>query len=178
LELVEDSIDIDSDDGSGQIYSAPAKQLIDSWSSSLAFVDATELDVASTASAPLQRLFDSFRQAGASAIPVVRLGCSPAFAQAAAHTIATDQRGCAVRLTVDELVDSGVGASLVQLLNSLGIQAKDVDLILDWGPLDIGRAARAYHEVVTVLPTIPTLPDWRAVVFVGSSFPSTLSGVG
>jgi hypothetical protein len=182
VEVLDDSIDLDEDPagaGAPSAYDRAAAQLKKAWGNAPFFIDTQELDVpAPSAPHPLEQLFAACRQAGLSAVPVTGLGCSQAYNQAVARVIGSDGRGCALRLDVDDLVVSTVGASINGVLGILGAAPTAVDLVLDWRAIDAGAGAAMSLAAAAIVPTLPHVAAWRSVVFAASSFPAALTGVG
>lgn len=179
LELLEDSIDVDEQPALNvpTPFERSAAEIQTYWGPENIFVDAGALD-GPTASTPhpLARLFLACRQIGLSAIPIVSPGATSPFVQAVASTIATDGRGCGIRVDTEDIVDPSFSSTLTGLLTALNVPASRVDLFLDWGAIDPIAGATTALAVAGVMPLLPHVNNWRSVVFTASSFPMDLRG--
>jgi hypothetical protein len=118
------------------------------------------------------------RARGVSFVPVVRLSDAPATVRQIAETVACDARGVALRYPMLGTV-SADGRSPQELINEMldavAVDVVGADLIMDLGFLsedvevDAVDLARAIEELVSI-------GNWRSVVLLGGSMPSTLGG--
>lgn len=182
LELQDDTVDVDEDVAavSGPTsFDRAAAQAMRAWGTTPFFIDGDELDQpVAAAPAPIERLFDACRRAGLAPIPGIGIGASTSHCQAVARIIASDKRGCAVRIGVEDLVASNIGSVVASLLATLGVSGPSVDLVLDWRAIGPGDAATTTLAAGAVIPTLPHLNSWRSVIFAASSFPQTLTAAG
>jgi hypothetical protein len=179
IDIVEDSIDIDQESLASPPFQRSASKLARAWPSGPIFVDADEYDLQLASGAnPVSDLFTALRVAGVHAVPVVRLGCSAAYTTTVAAIVHADRRGCALRLTIDDLASPSLAAGVAQTLAAVAVQPFDTDLVLDFGAIEIAAASATYLAAASVLPLLPTVMAWRSITFAGSSFPETLSAAG
>lgn len=182
VDIIEDSIDVDLElatTSPALPFQRSATRLARAWPSHPTFVDSDELDGPwPTGPQPVFLLFAALRAAGVCAVPVARIGCSTTYIDALAAIIKLDHRGCALRLSVDDLVDPSLTASITAVVGSLGVKPQQIDLVLDFAAIDATSASATYLAASSVLPALPTLTTWRSVIFAASSFPQDLSAAG
>lgn len=112
------------------------------------------------------------------AVPVVGLGAPAGFVAAVATIAATDGNGACIRLTTDDMEDvTRIAAELTGLLGMLRLAPRDIDLVLDAGPVEAHTVALYSALVTSVINTLPALADWRSLVALSGAFPLTLGEV-
>lgn len=149
------------------------------WRGSRAFIDMTFIEPderMADGSHPLDWLVRSASAAGSVLVPTVSPGRDAAYRTAAAACVARDGRGACARLGVSEWPSSVGTAPLERLLDELGLEAAEVDLVLDLGD-EVSAAALAIAAVRSELAALPHAGSWRSVTVSGAGFPKDLSGV-
>lgn len=127
---------------------------------------------------PLEVLFADARTAGLTLIPVAGTDRSADDLAAVAAVAAADGRGICLRLVPDDFLPGApLAVEIATVLAATGVDAPDVDLIVDLGALPAGQAATFTIAWTAVLPTLPRLADWRTVTLAGTAFPISLSGM-
>lgn len=146
-------------------------------------IDMSEVDASlsmQSGAHPLSWLLTTFRQLGATVIPVIGPGARyrPAYVAAAAQQLALDKRGCVVRVQNDTLADPTLPARLTALLSSLAIAPAETDLLIDVGDLTADAPGLYGLGLATLLSRLPGLATWRSLILAGASFPPSLGGMG
>lgn len=127
------------------------------------------------------RLLARLRQEGVRAIPVIRLSDSDDYLTDLAPFLehVPSQLGACLRIGSEDLDDTVVplDAAVEQLLNRTGLEASDVDLVLDFGAVDddntTAMAARLGRFVLPMLDR----QAWRCFALAAGAFPVNLSEV-
>ncbi|MDN5918648.1 MAG: beta family protein [Pseudonocardia sp.] len=120
---------------------------------------------------------ESARGVGIPAVPVVRLGDDERSIRAARDSDATSGTGVAVRLSFEDLDDDPdvIATSITGLLDRLGLDRPDADIVLDVGAVDSERAAaRLVRDVIGELDAVD---KWRTLIVTAGAFPADLSAV-
>lgn len=131
------------------------------------------------------RLFDSARQLGLRAAPVVgpvleRFGANGAYFRGVAQAVARDGRGVAIRLPPDVIAEvEKLGGTVDQIEQLLSVQDNSCDLFLDFGPLDklpVSRSKVTDFLQDVCRPALGMLEKrrFRSMVFCASSIPRSL----
>jgi len=133
----------------------------------------------------MTRLFESSRQLGLKATPVVgpvleRYGANGDYFQCVAAIIKRDGRGVAIRIPHDDVRDAERLDSVVnEVERLLAVQDDNCDVILDFGPLDKFPDSRS--KIVGLMedllqPVVRAFSDrrFRSTIFCASSIPRAL----
>ena len=138
---------------------------------------------------PVRFVFEEARSLGLNLIPVVGLGSSQAFLDAARIVMANDGRGVCIRLTVEDRAPvQQLTARLADLRRVLGynpetgerdhaLSESQVDLVVDLGvvaPMDVGMIAAVAEGM---LRSCPTPSAWRTLTLVSGAFPESRRGI-
>ncbi|MGK4591685.1 beta family protein [Amycolatopsis sp. w19] len=94
--------------------------------------------------------------------------------------IATDRRGCCLRVDASELDENPRDLAIwgTDLMADLLVEPEEVDLVLDFGMLGDDRVvAHAAERAIEHLEGLPWLDRWRSVVVAGGAFPKDLTNV-
>lgn len=118
------------------------------------------------------------RGRGMSFVPVLRLSDVPATLRQIAETAACDARGVALRYPMLGTV-SADGRNPQELIEealvSVGVDIVGADLIMDLGFLSEDVEVDA-ADVAPAIEELVSIGNWRSVVLLGGSMPSTLGG--
>lgn len=155
------------------------KKLIDHWGAGYPLiVDATAAaGVTPGGREVVEDLHDALR-GQVDAVPVVGLGALAGFVAAVATIAATDGNGACIRLTTDDMEDiTRIAAELTGLLGMLRLHPRDIDLVLDIGPLESHTVALYSALVTSAISSLPTPDDWRSLVVLSGAFPLNLAEV-
>jgi hypothetical protein len=125
----------------------------------------------------LEHLFDEAR-GHLHALPVGGPGRDTAHTQSIAAIQATDQRGAVLRLDPEDLGDpTALTAAVTGWLQTVGVTAPAVDLVVDFGAIDSALAPSITLAASAIIPTLPYLNDWRTFTLVSGGFPVNLSEI-
>jgi len=145
-------------------------------------VDLTCLDPATrmaNGAHPLTWLFDDLRKKGVIARPVVGPGYDAAYLAAAAAEIATDKRGCVVRVVgQDRVFASTLATDLASVLAAVNLMESDADLLLDLQTVASGAEPATALAVAAVIQGLHSVSGWRELIMSSAGFPRDLSGYG
>lgn len=149
------------------------------WGDRLAFIDTYPLEAegnTATGTHHLTHIMNEARTKGVRLIPVTGIARGAAHQDAVRTAIATDGRGVCIRVLIDQ-VNGELGAKLDNLLDSLAVAKENVDIIVDFGPME----PRFLPSYMTVYPqltnAVNALGQWRTLTIAGCAFPSSLSGM-
>lgn len=134
------------------------------WSDAPFFLDTVWFHSETGNPAVIDAVFSAARAHSLSAIPVVRLTYGRTTLQQIRAEIDEDDRGYLLRLTPDEIADTH---RIDAVLGDLELPASEVHLMLDYR----GRAM----NLLTHVPTVPHLEDWRTFTSASGSFPRSLA---
>ena len=122
---------------------------------------------------PVDAIFENLRVREVAFIPTVGMDRVGDYADSVRDAIKSDGRGCCLRLVESDLEGMvELPPQIDSLLKFLGIKAKDVDLLLDFGPRAPSKAALPFQ-----IDALPLVKDWRTLTVASSSFPADMSGV-
>jgi len=134
-------------------------------------------DSTSDGAHPLAKVFTGLRELGAAAIPAMGLSCSADYLSSVRDVISEDGRGVLLRLEVEDLRSlPALGRELGQIRSFLGIDADQIDLLLDFKDFDAGQAPAIEMAASMSLAALPEPDAWRSLALAGGSFPLNLSG--
>ena len=109
------------------------------------------------------------------AIPVATTGMRPARTQAISDAAATDRRGVCLRLKRDEFISASkqdLSGTIAGVLGPLGLNAVDIDLMLDLGLVTTGKVTSG--GVAQAISRLPQIDQWRNLIVAGSVIPPSL----
>lgn len=143
------------------------------WLHSLNFEDEEELVFASD----IETLFTELR-GKVPALPVITISEGSDTLTSIKRVIDADTRGVVLRIDVEEVLDDAVdtSASIQTTLDTLDLEAPEVDIVVDAGLLEGAHNIQAAVAEQCVR-ALPNLNDWRNVVVAFSGFPTPLSEV-
>lgn len=124
----------------------------------------------------LEHLLATFCAAGLLFVPVVRLNAGPKRLEILRGSLDLDARGVCVRVLIaDVILSSGntLGRALQVLVDRVGVGTDRADLVLDLGYIE-QEPGFAADDIARLLNKLEGLKDWRSVVLLGTTMPSTL----
>jgi hypothetical protein len=128
---------------------------------------------------PLTWLFDDLRKKGVIARPVIGPGYDAAYLTAAAAEIATDRRGCVVRVVGQARVfDPAIATNLASVLGAVKLTEADADLLLDLQSVPSGSEHATALASAAVIHGLPSMGAWREFIISAAGFPRDLSDYG
>lgn len=124
---------------------------------------------------PLVAFFAEAREVGLAAVPVTGPDRDSAQIQAVREVTSGRPLGAAIRLRGPVLQQpEGLAATLPALLEQIGLEAHQVDLLLDFGELIKTRVAETVAAAEQVIASLPELDRWRSLVLCTGAFPAEL----
>ena len=157
-----------------------AKRLKAKWGDRPAFLD-TALLPATTRMAdgvhPLTFLMAAAREHGGELTPVTSLDRDLAHYNAVAAAVVQDDRGVAVRVSLDDITEPDFGQKLISLLAELEVELVDADLIIDLAAKNFEPLGDLGSLLAAVLQSEPAFSATRSLVLVGTSFPISMGEV-
>ncbi len=97
-------------------------------------------------------------------------GKGPQYQALVGSVVRKFQNGCCVRLSKNDLSRPSIDSDIVKLLDMLGVNPAEVDMVIDLKSIDVGSTP--YEQLLGQVP-IPDL--WRSTTFLAGSFPKDLS---
>jgi hypothetical protein len=183
IEIPEVGFDFETHENSKSIdehLSKLGKRLKEKWGRSECFIDMRHIENSermANGQIPSDFVFDDLRTNGIDAIPVIGINENFQIQSSVFRTAKLDGKGFCLRVTLEEVVESDFADKVKKMHQRSKLSVEQFDLILDlvspnFEPLD-GFAGL----LMTIIRDIPYLNKWRSFVIVGTSFPSSLSGV-
>lgn len=125
---------------------------------------------------PVSRFFEDAKAADLAAIPVSGLDRDGPQLEAAAEAMSWGNRGIAIRLRRPELQNpAALAADLRRIAGTLQIDFRQVDLLLDFGPLLKSEVATIGGEADAAIKGLPDIDAWRSLTLCAGAFPQTVS---
>lgn len=122
-------------------------------------------------------VFETARNEGCSAIPVVSFANDAAFITAVGVVTSLDRRGVCLRLTLADFDRPALAADVGNLLRGLVGGWGEADLVIDVGTPNYVPIALYVRTLSTLLELIPALNRWRTLTIVGTSYPQSVAGL-
>lgn len=124
---------------------------------------------------PLKGFFSEAWNVGLAAVPVTGLDRDPAQIQAVREVISGRPLGAAIRLRGPALAQAdGLASALRELLDQLGKEPPEIDLLLDFGEVIKTRVAETAAAVPRVIEALPAVQEWRSLVLCTGAYPAEL----
>lgn len=157
-----------------------AARLKEKWGRRPALLDAGLLDPAERmvgGAHPLTWLMEQVRPNGAHLVPVTTFERDAAYQAAVRAAHAVDQRGAALRCSLEDAADSDFADNVEALIEMLDVDIGDLDVVVDlkspnFEPLD-GLATLMSN----VLAASPAFQAARSVTIVATAFPASMAEV-
>jgi len=125
---------------------------------------------------PISHVCERARACGLMLVPVTGPGRSASYQQAVGGAIAQDGRGVCLRLQSEDFDQGGADQVLGDVVDVLGVEPEQVDLVLDMGSIPEGGGGIYSMAVRGTLVTVPHLTRWRTITLASAAFPVDLSG--
>ncbi len=122
----------------------------------------------------LDYVFQELRGHGALAAPALPLNPNSAFLAAAQRVIAKDGQGCGILVQLEDLMAHGTSKSITKLTSILQIDLDESDLILDMGAPNYEPYGAFAAALISNLPQLGNLSDYRNFILIGTSIPESL----
>lgn len=127
---------------------------------------------------PFRVVLDFAGEAGLKVIPVTGLDRSPLYQKAVKRAATQSRDGICIRLEGDDFDDDDLPEALDELLGSLELPPKQVDIILDFREVIPGQASSLTLAARGVLYMLPHVRAWRTLTVTATAFPVNLASYG
>ncbi len=122
-------------------------------------------------------VFDDLRMKGVQAIPVIGVANDSQVRSSVYKTIKIDGRGLCMRINLEETAEPNLTDKVKTLLQECNVLAEQCDLILDLGVPNFEPLDGFAGLLDIIITNLPYLNKWRSFGLLGTSFPSSLSGI-
>lgn len=122
-------------------------------------------------------VFDGLREFGANAVPVAHLDADASLLSVLASIVATDQKGAAIRVRLEDLMKLKPSERLADVMASLKIPPEEVDLIVDLGAPNYEPYDAFAGALIAALSKIADLQRYRNLVLIGTAIPESMKSV-
>lgn len=122
---------------------------------------------------PFDYIFDGLRPKGGIAIPSLHLAADSDTMDAAARAATADGQGAAVLLRLEDLMTGNPRRSIVNFADSLGIDLRELDVIVDLGAPNFEPYKAFASALTTALKRLGSLHEVRNLVLLGTAIPDS-----
>lgn len=158
-----------------------AKRVKEKWGTNECFVDLRHIEATSRlvdGQHPMSFIFDDLRSQGVKAIPVVGLEQDTQYRASAHEAIVVDNRGFCLRVSLQKASSPNLVEIVDNLLGEMGVGTDQCDFIFDLGAPENFEPLNVFAGILeSIIKNIPYLNSWRSFGLIGTSFPSSLSGI-
>lgn len=155
-----------------------AKRVKEKWGTNECFIDLRNIDTSvrmSDGLHPVNFVFNDLRFFQIKAIPIIGLDRDLEYRRAVRRVVTEDQRGLCLRASLEKATTPSYINNILTEMNS---QPNECDFILDLGAPDKFEPMDVFTTIVeTIIKKLPYLNEWRSFGVIGTSFPSSLSGI-
>lgn len=128
---------------------------------------------------PNSYLLDRLREMDLTPIPVVGLGRDSEKTNASVEAARRDGHGLCVRVEDDDLEDPDAVEEFLQArAGELEQGRRDIDVIIDFGPIDPDSINALRIAALQTVRNLPQVTEWRTLTFAATAFPETLGRFG
>src|SRR6478609_5852605 len=128
-------------------------------------------------SLPVNYVFNTARDLGLLAVPVINLVRGDDFLGGVREIIQEDERGVALRIQREDFEEfDDLERAMLEALSKVSALPEETDLILDLRSI---LAPRQFDvdSLVELIQSTPRITDWRTFTLSGTAFPENLSGL-
>lgn len=122
-------------------------------------------------------VFDGLREFGANAVPVAHLDADAPLLAVLALIIATDRKGAAIRVRLEDLMKPKPAEHITAVMTSLKIAYEEVDLIIDLGAPNYEPYDAFASALIAALSRLTALHRYRNLVLIGTAIPESMKSV-
>jgi len=134
------------------------------------FHDSLEQALMDDGEAVISYTFEELRKYKCNAIPVISLARTENFVSRVKQVIADDQKGVAVRVTLQQLMEGNVNFRLDAIFNYVGASYEDIDLIIDLENPDQFEPYPAFSKaIVGLISKISHIKKFRSFAIIATS---------
>jgi Beta protein len=122
-------------------------------------------------------VFDALRAAQANVIPSVPLDASPLMVGSVAAILATDGRGAAVAVRIEDLMKHDARTRIDTLAATLGLPTGEIDLVIDLGAPNFEPYDAFAGALIAAVRRLGDLDAFRNFVVIGTAIPQSFKDV-
>ena len=127
---------------------------------------------------PVTFIFNNLRLKGVNALPVVGIKQDMSHRKAIYNTLKIDNRGICIRVSLEEATEPDFNENLEKLIHDINMRPENCDFILDLkAPPNFEPLIGFANLIESIVRDIPNLNSWRSFGILGTSFPTSLSGI-
>lgn len=123
---------------------------------------------------PVTYIFDDLAKFKCNAVPVTSLDATPKINAAVAAILKRDGRGVGVRARIEHIMKPGFKTTLTALLAKIGMQPKDVDLVIDLGTPAYEPYVDFADALISAMTAIDNINKFRNYILMGSAYPQSV----
>lgn len=140
-------------------------------------IDAEQIDneLMGNGSHPIEYVVNEAENYGVAVIPVTGFDKSNAYNDAVKTINKKYKRGIAIRIKQPDF--QTIGTSLPQLMQHIGVNRKNTDLIFDCEEITQRTFGSTKDAIIAALARISNLSDFRTIIVSATAFPKTLAGM-
>lgn len=157
-----------------------AKKVKTKWGTFECFIDLRHINATErmmNGEDPISFVFNDLRSKYVNAIPVIGIGYASCYRNAIYDAIKLDKRGLCIRASLDEATAPNFIENLEKLNNEMHLSSQYCDFILDLGAPNFEPITGFASLIESIIKDLPYLNSWRSFGIIGTSFPSSLSGI-
>jgi hypothetical protein len=157
-----------------------AKRVRDKWGKKECFVDIRHIGASklmANGQHPGTFVFDDLRSKGVLATPVTGMILDPQFQAAVHQVVSVDGRGLCLRVNIEEVAKVSFDSSMHNLIRRYGLAIEQCDLIIDLRAPNFEPLDGFTGLLLNIIRNLPNLELWRSIGIIGTSFPTSLSGL-
>ncbi len=125
---------------------------------------------------PVSRFFEDAKAADLAVIPVTGLDRDLPHLEATSETLSWGRNQVSIRLRRAELQNpSLLEAELRRVAEIIQVDFRQVDLLLDFGPILKSEAGTIKNEAEAAIPMLPEIDEWHSLTLCSGAFPTTVS---
>ena len=122
-------------------------------------------------------VFEALRAFRANAVPAIPLDSAARIVASVGTIIATDGRGVALAIRLEDLMKSNTRTRIDGLATSLGMAIDEVDLVVDLGALNFEPYDAFANALIAAMQRLGDLHAFRNFVVIGTAIPETFKDV-
>lgn len=122
-------------------------------------------------------VFDALRLFDANCVPAMPLDATPIVVAAVRGVVAIDQKGAALSVKLEDLMKPNARARIELVAASIGLQADEIDLVVDLGAPNFEPYAAFSGAMVAAMNRLGNLHDFRNFILMGTAIPETFKDV-
>jgi hypothetical protein len=157
-----------------------AKRIYEKWGRLPCFIDLNLIEPSermTTGIHPLRYVFDRLRERQCPAIAVTGLDRDNAYQQEIKSIVEKDKAGICLRIKIEQAAKNSFKDELDSLLLKIKAESKNCDLVIDLGSPNFIPLEGFSKAIQAIVRNAPYLNVWRTFTILGTSFPTSMSGI-